>query len=143
MERADLLGAWSLVDWSIHYPDGRATQPFGAAPRGMIIYSPDGWMSAVLMRAQRSPFGSLDMRSVGLEERARAFDEYLSYTGRWHIQDATIVHEVDLALNPQLMGTVQIRRPALSEAELTLHAEEPMMPSGDIRRHVILWRRPG
>jgi hypothetical protein len=143
MERADLLGAWSLVSWSIHYPDGRTTQPFGSAPRGLIIYSPDGWMTAVLTRAPRSPFDSSDMRAVPIEERARAFDEYLSYTGRWRIEGDTVVHDVDLALNPQLMGTVQIRRPEWSDAGLTLHADELMMPSREIRRHVIRWQRPG
>ena len=142
MERADLLGAWSLIEWSTHYPEGRVTQPFGPAPRGLIIYSADGWMSAVLMRAPRSPFTSLDMRTVGVEERARAFDEYLSYTGRWQIEGATIRHEVELALNPQLIGTLQIRTPEVSDAGLILVAEEPLMPSGAIRRHVIRWRRP-
>ncbi|HSN72467.1 MAG TPA: lipocalin-like domain-containing protein [Steroidobacteraceae bacterium] len=143
MQEADLTGAWLLVEWSAQYPDGRRTEPFGTRPRGLIMYSADGWMSAILMRADRTPFGSYDIRTVGRDERARAFDEYLSYAGRWRLDDGTLHHEVEFALNPQLMGTTQVREAQLARDQLTLTATETLLPSGDVRRHVIRWRRAG
>jgi len=141
MDSADLLGAWSLVDWTIEYPDGRITRPFGQDPCGLIVYDGGGWMSAVLMRSDRAPFGTVDMRCVGMEEKTRAFDEYLSYAGRWSLEGSTVRHEVALSLNPLLIGTTQIRKARIERGRLTLIAAERLVPSGTVRRHLILWRR--
>ena len=49
-----LIGAWQLVRWTIEYPpSGRVTQPFGADPEGLLVYTADGHMSAVMQRRNR------------------------------------------------------------------------------------------
>ena len=42
-----LPGAWTLERWEIRYADGRPPGfPFGEAATGLLLYTPDGWMSA-------------------------------------------------------------------------------------------------
>src|SRR5690606_19166642 len=56
-----LVGAWRLVSWTIEYPaSGRVTQPFGAVPEGLLMYSADGHMSAALQRPGRARLSRAD-----------------------------------------------------------------------------------
>ena len=74
-----------------------------------------------------------------MEELAAAFDGYFSYAGRWRILDRRVQHEVTIALNPGLVGTLQLRDARLAEGQLTLSAEESLR--GRARLHRLSWRR--
>lgn len=111
---SDLVGAWRLVDFHIHFDDGRpSVEPFGPGAQGLLVYSADGWMSAILSRADRP---GLDVPRLEAAHRAtdtskaRAFDGYLSYGGRWRIEGDTVVHTVQWALVPDIVGREQRRR---------------------------------
>jgi Lipocalin-like domain len=59
--RDQLIGAWKLVSYVEKPIDGSPPfHPMGAPPRGIILYTPDGYMSAQLMRPDRHPFASGD-----------------------------------------------------------------------------------
>lgn len=143
MTPASLIGAWTLVEWTIRYADGRTTMPFGPTPRGQILYLADGYMSATMMKRERAGFRSRNMREVTDEERARAFDGYLHYAGRWHVEGEDVIHDVDLAMNPLLIGTRQVRRGRLDGECLELRAEEAVGDPAELRVHRIVWRRAG
>jgi hypothetical protein len=51
-----------------------------------------------------------------------------------------VQHEVTLALNPGMVGTLQVREARLADQELTLSAAEPVR--GGTRLHRLAWRRP-
>jgi len=138
-----LIGVWTLVEWTIRYADGRTTMPFGPAPRGQILYTADGYMSATMMKRERVTFSSPNMREVTDEERARAFDGYLHYAGRWHLEGEDVIHEVALAMNPLLIGTRQVRHCRLEGERLELSAEEAVGEPAQPRVHHIVWRRAG
>jgi hypothetical protein len=40
-----LPGAWSFVSAVAENPDGTKSEPFGAAPKGIIIFTADGYFS--------------------------------------------------------------------------------------------------
>jgi hypothetical protein len=45
--REQLIGAWKLASYVEKPVDGSpATYPLGETPRGLILYTPDGYMSA-------------------------------------------------------------------------------------------------
>jgi hypothetical protein len=141
---AVLVGAWRLVSWTIEYPaTGRVTQPFGAAPAGLLLYTADGHMSAALQRPGRARLSRSDPNAVSDAEKAAAFSGYLQYSGTWSVADGNVVHAVELAMNPNLIGTRQVRHVALEGDRLELGAEEPLEASGQVRRHRIVWRRAG
>ena len=139
---AALVGAWRLVAWTIEYPaSGRVTQPFGAVPEGLLMYLADGHMSAAMQRPGRQRLSRADPNAVGDAEKAAAFAGYLHYAGTWSVADGHVVHAVELAMNPNLIGTRQVRHVALEGDRLELGAEEPLEAPGQVRRHRIVWRR--
>jgi hypothetical protein len=59
--RERLIGAWKLESYIEKPVDGSPLgHPLGEDATGLIMYTPDGYMSAQLMRAGRKPFGSGD-----------------------------------------------------------------------------------
>lgn len=136
----DLVGAWVCHRWRITYADGRVTEPFGEDATGILLYTADGRMSATIMAAGRMPFAAADPREATQEERARAFDGYFSYAGRWRLADGKVLHEVEVALNPGLVGSRQWRDAKLVGRRLVLSAED--VAGAVARRHELEWRRP-
>lgn len=138
----ELVGAWRLVSWTIEYPaSGRVTRPFGAVPEGLLVYSADGHLSAAMQRPGRARLSRADPNAVSDAEKAAAFAGYLHYAGTWSVADGCVVHAVELAMNPNLIGTRQVRHVALDGDRLELGAEEPLESPGQSRRHRIVWRR--
>lgn len=114
--RAGLSGAWQLVSCTITHPDGRTEQPFGAAPRGLIAYTADGWMSCQM---EGGPAG------------------YSAYFGPVSVDQAaaTVTHHVRGSSHPSLSGD-QVRRYRVTGEGLLLSAN-----LGDSLIEVA-WRRP-
>jgi hypothetical protein len=135
-----LVGTWQLHRWQCIYDDGTSTEPFGPGAEGLLLYSADGWMSACIMAQGRAPLSTANPREAPELERAAAFDGYFSYAGRWRIRDGRVQHEVTLALNPGMVGTLQVRDARLADQELTLSAAESVR--GGTRLHRLAWRRP-
>jgi len=131
------LGAWSLQSWTITYKDGRVIYPFGEDAYGLLVYTADGAMTGAIARRERAGFGRPDIRSAPESERAAAFNSYFHYAGRWELQGDSIHHHVFMALNPDFVGSVQIRQAQFEGDQLTLSAIE----EGRDRRHALIWRR--
>lgn len=143
-----LLGTWQLVCWDIRYGDGRApTLPYGDAATGLIVYSHDGWMNACIARGGRPRLSSESVRSAPEAERLAAFESYFQYAGRYEVRRTPggtqqVVHSVTHALNPNFVGTQQVRDMAFSAmGELTLSASDTLPGSGTARHHRLVWRR--
>lgn len=135
-----LVGTWQLQRWLCRYANGTATEPFGAGAQGLLLYSADGWMSACIMASGRPRLSAANPREAPQGERAAAFDGYFSYAGRWRIVEGRVQHEVTLALNPGMVGTLQLRDAEFAGHGLTLSAAEPSR--GGTRLHRLEWRRP-
>jgi hypothetical protein len=135
MPAPDLTGAWHLVRWEIA-AHGRLSQPFGPGATGMLLYTADGHMQAVIAAAGRAPLSAPVPRQAPQAERAAAFDSYFHYAGSYAlIAGPRVVHRVTHALNPAFVGTEQVRDIDLSGDVLTLSAREGP------RHHRIIWRR--
>jgi hypothetical protein len=139
IEADSLVGAWHLQRWETVYPDGTASAPFGPGAVGLLLYTADGWMSASIMAADSARLSSDNPRAAPAAERAAAFDAYFSYGGRWSLAEGTVRHEVTVALNPAMVGTVQVREARVDGRTLTLSAVEAV--PGGARRHRLSWRR--
>jgi len=139
-QATDLLGRWEYLRWEIVYPDGSVTHPFGDAASGTLLYTADGGMSANIMAGARPLLSKANRRAASVPERARAFDGYFGYAGRWSIQGGEVAHEVTVALNPALVGSVQWRKATLRGRTLTLSVAEPV--ADGVRVHRLVWQRP-
>ena len=55
--REQLVGAWALMSFvERDIETGVENHPFGEHPLGLILYTPDGYVSAQLQRPERPPF---------------------------------------------------------------------------------------
>ena len=115
-----LLGAWRLESWSYLYEDGRPPEfPMGADARGYILYTPQGHVSATIMRADGS--------------------ECFAYAGRYELADGTVFHNIELSTNKALVGLRSTRHIELHGDRLTLSG--PDFAAGTARTQQIVWRR--
>ena len=152
LQAQDLHGSWLLSEWRIDYPAARpagakeagshlSTWPFGRDAIGLLTYSHDGWMSATMCWRARAPLSAASAMAADDASKARSYQEYLAYTGRWRLQGHSIVHDVEMSLNPTLIGTTQLREARIDGDVLALRATESQ-GAGPARVHQILWRRP-
>lgn len=137
----DIIGAWQLRSWLIHYEDGRDPgTPYGNKPCGLLLYGPDFWMSATVSRPDRPPFpAGRSPRSLGNDLIADAYWSYFHYAGPYRIDGDRVIHSVHHSLNPGLAGTDQVRQMKLNPPLLTLTGVEEI--PGGMRRHELVWRR--
>ena len=142
-----LLGTWHLVRWDITYIDGRpASLPFGAEASGLICYTHDGTMSACIASANRPHLSSESVRSAPVAERLAAFETFFQYAGRYRLQTGDgqqqVVHRVTHALNPNFVGSQQVRNVAFAgDGRLTLSASDTVPGTSVARHHRLVWQR--
>jgi hypothetical protein len=141
--RANLIGAWTLESYQSIATDGSdVTYPLGVDARGIIMYTPDGYMSAQIMRAGRTPFDRDDPHLAQDNELAAAAAGYLSYSGPYAVvDDSLIAHHVRLSLLPNWIGGIQYRKARLHESKLELSSAEPLLIGGERRTAKLIWRR--
>jgi hypothetical protein len=145
-----LQGTWQLVRWQITYGDGRkCTLPFGEAATGLIQYTQDGHMSACIARVGRVPLSSESVRSAPEAERLAAFDSYFQYAGPYELRRGAglstgvqVVHHVTMSLNPNFVGSDQVRDVQFDAAGLlTLSASDTVPGTPVARHHRLIWKR--
>jgi hypothetical protein len=142
-----LLGTWHLVRWEIAYGDGRpVTLPYGDKATGLIIYTTDGTMSACIARGGRTRLSSDSVRSAPESERLAAFESYFQYAGPYAIRvkegQQQVVHSVTQSLNPNFVGTQQVRNMDFSaDGGLTLSASDTVPGTSVARHHRLIWER--
>ena len=140
--RVNLIGAWTLESYESRSIDGSSViYPLGPDAQGIIMYTPDGYMSAQLMRSGRTPFRRDDLHPAE-EELAAAASGYLTYSGPFTVvDDALIAHHVAVSLPPNWIGRTQYRVAHLHDSRLELSLPEPALIHGERRNATLIWRR--
>ena len=147
-----LLGTWHLLRWDITYSDERAaTLPFGERATGLISYTADGTMQACIARGDRQRLSSASFRSAPEAECLAAFESYFQYAGPYVIRQAQgaggqqqVVHHVTHSLNPNFVGTQQVRNMTFAaDGGLTLSASDTVPGTDVARHHRLIWARGG
>lgn len=82
----EIIGVWQLVSCEGKSSDGQSFLPYGANPKGKLIYTQDGHMSVVLMDPTRPRFRSEDISQASADEIVSAFRGFDAYSGTWTIQ---------------------------------------------------------
>lgn len=141
--RQRLLGSWVLQSY-LEQPKGQETPnyPLGADARGMLIYSPDGYMSALLMRNGRRPFASGDWFRSTADELSAA-SAFIAYSGSFVVDEAShsVAHHVDLSFFPNWVGQSQIRLAGGDADDLILTPTAPILSGGDLVIPQLRWKR--
>lgn len=140
--RKALLGTWHLKEWTTSWSDERDnSQPYGPNAVGILVYTEDGYMSANISRAERPPLSRGSPRQASAGEKISAFESNFSYAGPYRIEGETVIHDVEHALNPNMVGTRQSRTIAFKGGNLILAATETFADSSVARYHRLTWSR--
>ncbi len=129
----DLIGVWTLEGTFIEDEAGNRTPALGENPQGRIMYTADGYMSAMTGRGDRH----LPAEGASEADKAAAFDSFMTYAGRWSLRDNVVIHHIEYATDPNWVGTTR---------ERTIdHQGDRMVFSGisgdGTSRAIIIWRR--
>ncbi|MER7834726.1 lipocalin-like domain-containing protein [Streptomyces sp. NPDC096040] len=124
----DIVGTWVLEDFTVER-EGVTSHPLGEHPGGVLLYTPDGWMSALLTA---DPGGA---RASGLPEIGSGT---VAYAGPWELTpDGAVLHHVQVSHYGDWLGTVLERSVRFTREGLELTA----VATGGTRG-VLRWRRP-
>jgi len=135
-----LVGSYRLLAFENYADDGEVARPFGDDPKGLIVYTADGYMSAILMRADRPNFAAGDILGGTDAEKLEAFSSSSAYAGRWEIVDDRIIHHLEVTTYPNWTGTDQPRQFELTDTHFTLFPPKMIM-NGKVRHGRVHWER--
>jgi len=135
-----LVGSWRLVACEHKRSDGSSHYPWAKDAQGTLIYTADGRMSAFVMKANRKPFHAKGFFDGSPEEKARAVDDCLSYSGRYRVESNQVIHILELSLFPNWIGTEQARFFKLEGSSLSLSSLPYPTPTGSETAY-ITWKR--
>jgi hypothetical protein len=142
--RDQLVGTWQLVSYKEIPVDGSEPfEPLGSDPQGLIMYTPDGYMSAQLSRPERPPFASGDWFDGTDEEYRAEASTYIAYTGPFDVdeEDRSLTHSMFISLFPDWVGQTQPRVVSLEGETLTLGTASPIRSKGTLVNSTLVWKR--
>ncbi len=131
------VGTWKLISWEVTQPDGAIHYPYGKDVVGYLIYTADGYMSAVIMDPDRRqsdpnfPLETAGAQTLPDPDRVRAYSTYLSYCGTYTVEGDTVTHRVKAGMIPSWTGSEQHRSFKFNQGCL-------IIGSG---RHKLTWER--
>ncbi len=136
----NLVGAWRLVSFHLRSMDGELTYPFGPDAVGYIMFSESGYMSVAFMPKNRRRFASDDILGGSTEEKAAAAESYVSYVGKFEIQDGKVVAHPEVSFFPNWVGMDQVRICTLEGDRLNL-STPPFLVGGKQQTAHLVWER--
>jgi hypothetical protein len=135
-----LAGTYSGVSFSVTDGTGKKTQIFGENPRAMLVLTPDGRYSAIVMRASLPKFAS-NARPKGTPEENKAVVEgSIAHFGRYTIddKDKTITFHVESSTFPNWDGQPQKRPFTVKGDELSYKVPTASTGTGTAE---VIWKR--
>ncbi|MBO1324303.1 lipocalin-like domain-containing protein [Acetobacter sp. TBRC 12305] len=136
--RAKLVGTWELVSYRVEEKEsGSFINAMGPAPRGRVIFTPDGWVAFNLEGSNRHP-------ATNDAERAHLMKTLVAYIGRYRVEGNQWITSVQTAWAPEWVGTEQRRTVTVSgdyADVLTPWRKMPNWAAGRLSRSIIRFRR--
>lgn len=138
--KEQLVGAWTLVSVINEQSDGTKIEGFGPSPKGIIIFTRDGYFSLLQTRADLPKVAANDRAKATPEEATAIAKGSIAYYGTYVANDADkiVAVKIETSTFPNLIGTDQ-KRIVTSITPDELKFTNPRTPSGAILYTV--WKR--
>jgi hypothetical protein len=81
----------------------------GQNPSGLLTYTADGRMMAIISDDGRKPLSVADRVSAPADERAQAYSTFMAYAGRYTYTCDKVVHHIEVASLQNWVGSDQTR----------------------------------
>jgi hypothetical protein len=102
-DRDKVLGTWKLISYEVEVQaTGQKGPVMGQSPTGYAAFTPEGRIFFVLTGEARKP-AKTD------QERAELLNTLVAYTGTYRVEGDKWITRVDVAWNPEWVGTEQVR----------------------------------
>ena len=152
--RDRILGTWSLQSY-YHFPisdPSNKTYPHGPNARGIIVYTPDGYMSAQVVRTGQPPFsdgaGIFPDTSGTPQDWEALGRNFIAYSGRFWSGESEgkecVWHEMSVVNLPSFVGKVQKRVVGMEEkdGEVYLHLGVEEVEIEGVKRAIkVVWKK--
>lgn len=149
--RDRLIGAWVLK--SYHVDDaktGSRQYPLGQDAKGLILYTPDGHMSATLSKSKPTLFDEsatmADVMKPGYPETVKMLQrwtDYISYAGTFDVDvnAGQVLHHVHVSMFPNNAGHDQVRAFRFGKEDGTGIDTLQLSATFPPQTHVLMWKR--
>ena len=118
-----VVGIWKLVSYDVEVQASGQKEPaFGRSPSGYVTFTPEGRVFFVLTADGRKP-------AKTVPERAELLNTLIAYTGRYRLEDGKWITSVDVAWNPEWVGTEQARQYKVEGNRLQVLTPWRVMPN--------------
>lgn len=135
--RRQILGAWKLVLASRTTSTGQRNEtPYGVNPTGLLTYSEDGRVTALISYGGRKTLSV----APGMEEQAEAFKTFLAYAGRYTLSAGKVTHQVEISSIQNYVGKDLVRSVEFQRNRLVL-VTPPTPVNGTIQTIELTWER--
>lgn len=105
-----VVGTWRLVSVTSTNDKGEMNKTaLGENPSGLLTYTADGRMMAIISDGGRKPLSTPDRVAAPAEERAQAYSTFMAYAGRYTFTCDKVVHHVEVASLQNWVNTDQTR----------------------------------
>jgi hypothetical protein len=111
----ELVGTWTLVSNINTQADGTKSDGFGANPKGMAIFQPDGHFVTLITRPDLPKFASGNRNTGTADENKAIVQGTIGLFGTYTMEGKTLVLKTESSTWPGWAGTDQ-KRPITSFA---------------------------
>ena len=141
--RGRLIGTWRLTGAELRSTSGKSMYPYGATPRGMLMFDRDGHMTAVMMQPDRPAFASADPTTGTPDEINAAFQGFDACCGTYSVDEdhSTFTYHIEACLLPNWVGMDVSRLVRLEPPRLHLRVVRPYTFGGEEWTGVVSWER--
>ena len=137
--KAQIVGTWTAVSQYVDQ-DGKKLEPFGANPKGIVVYDASGHFVLMLQQATLPQFASGNRLTGTAEENKAIVQGSIAYFGKYSVDEKgrTIHLHYEGSTYPNWDGEDQIRLIEISGDELQLISPQSAVGGGTV--HLLLRR---
>ena len=122
-DRDKVLGTWKLVSYEVEVQaSGEKGPVMGQNPTGYVTFTPEGRVFFILTGEARKP-AKTD------RDRAELLSTLIAYTGTYRVEGDKWITKVEVAWNPEWVGTEQARSFKLDGERLQVLTPWRVMPN--------------
>ena len=136
-----VVGTWTLLSVTATDEKGGVDNPvLGQHPSGLLTYTANGRMMAIISDYGRKPLSIADRVAAPAEERAEAYSTFMAYAGRYTFTCDKVVTHVEVASLQNWVNTDQTRFVTV-QAERMHVRNTPMLRAGVTVNIQSVWER--
>jgi Lipocalin-like domain len=127
-----LVGTWMLSAVTAERADGSKAEPFGADPKGIIIFTADGYFSLLQSRPDLPKIAANDRAKATPEEATVVVAGSIAYYGMYSVNEAdkTIAVKIEQSTYTNVMGGPEQKRIITSLTADEMKFTNPRTPAG-------------